>query len=251
MPNPILTVRSATRSDIGKVRKANEDAMLEWPDAGLWVVADGMGGHGFGDVASATVVERLQAYAPPAGPGVGDAVVQLQSLLHQANNQLRDEALRRGRRLIGSTVVLLLIPVDKSNGEGAIIWAGDSRAYRLRDGELSLLTRDHSYVEELVASGALTAAQAIGHPQGHIITRAVGAADLLDSEVLRVELRPGDRFLLCSDGLTRELSDPVIAEVLEIPDPLAAVDTLVDNALYRGGGDNITVAVVDVDVPAG
>lgn len=251
MPNPILTVRSATRTDVGKVRKANEDAMLERPEAGLWVVADGMGGHGFGDVASATVVECLRAYAPPAGPGVSDPISQLQLLLHQANDQLRDEAVRRGRRLIGSTVVLLIIPVDKRNGEGAIIWAGDSRAYRLRDGELSQLTRDHSYVEELVACGDLTAAQAIGHPQGHIITRAVGASDLLVSEVLRVDLRPGDRFLLCSDGLTRELDAAVIAEVLEIPDPQSAVDTLVDNALYRGGGDNITAAVVDVNLPSG
>jgi len=229
----------------------NEDALLECSDAGLWAVADGMGGHGFGDVASAAVVTRLAGYKPGAGPGLDGGIRQLLRFLLLANDELRSEALRRSRHLIGSTVVALLIPVDKSEAAAAIIWAGDSRVYRLRDGELDLLTRDHSYVEELVASGALSASEARGHPKGNIITRAVGARDHLQPELLRVDLRAGDRFLLCSDGLTRELDDGVIAEILEMPDPQRSVDTLVDNALYRGGHDNISVVVVDVGSPAG
>jgi len=251
MSKPIVSIRSAARTDVGKVRKANEDAILEHGNAGLWVVADGMGGHGFGDVASTLVIDYLSEFNGSSGSNVDEAVAQLRSRLVKANDALRNEATRRGKRVIGSTVVMLLIPVDKGDGEAAIIWAGDSRAYRLRDGSLSLLSRDHSYVEELVAIGTLTPEQAIGHPQGHIITRAVGANDFLESDVRKLDLLPGDRFLLCSDGLTRDLDDAVIAEVLEIPDLQTTVDTLVDNALYRGGGDNISVVVVDVDLPQG
>ena len=251
MPNPLLTVQSAARSDRGKVRSNNEDAFLQRNAEGLWAVADGMGGHGFGDVASAAVVERLGDFKPEAGPGLDAGIRQLLGRLSEANDALRTEALRRRRQLIGTTAVALMIPVDKGDAVAAIIWAGDSRAYRLRERKLSLLTRDHSYVEEMVARGELAAEQARGHPKGHIITRAVGASDRLQPEVLRTDLRAGDRFLLCSDGLNRELEDATLAEVLEIPDPQKAVDTLVENALYRGGNDNITVVVVDVGSPLG
>jgi len=251
MPNPLLTVQSVARSDRGKVRRNNEDAFLQRTAAGLWVVADGMGGHGFGDVASTAVVERLGGYAAEAGPGLDAGVRQLLGCLSEVNDELRTEAIRRGRHLIGTTVVVLVIPVDKSDAVAGIVWAGDSRIYRLRERQLSQLTRDHSHVEEMVERGEITAEQAQGHPKSHIITRAVGARERLQPEVVRTDLRAGDRFLLCTDGLTRELDDAVIAEVLEIPDPQRAVDTLVDNALYRGGNDNITVVVVDVGSPAG
>lgn len=251
MPNPLLTIESAARSDCGKVRSNNEDALLQLDGEGLWVVADGMGGHGYGDVASAAVVERLGNYTADVGPSLDEGIRQLLGCLAEVNDSLRTEALRRQRHLIGTTAVALLIPLDKRDAVAGIVWAGDSRAYRLRGRELGLLTRDHSYVEEMVARGEIRAEQARNHPKGHIITRAVGAGERLQPEVLRTDLRAGDRFLLCSDGLTRELEDAVIAEVLEIPDPKKAVDTLVDNALYRGGHDNITVLVVDVSSPLG
>ena len=249
MPNPLLTIESAARSDCGKVRSNNEDAYMQRDDAGLWAVADGMGGHGFGDVASALVVARLQACSVPVGPGLDGGIQQLLRCLSDANEALRAEAARLHRRLIGTTAVALLIPVDQDDAAAAIVWAGDSRIYRLRERQLSLLTRDHSYVEEMVARGEITAEQALGHPKGHIVTRAVGASAHLQPEVLCADLRASDRFLLCSDGLTGELEDAVIAEVLEIPDRQRAVDTLVDNALYRGGHDNITALVVDVGSP--
>ena len=251
MPNPLLTVHSAGRSDCGKVRSNNEDALLQRSDVGLWVVADGMGGHGFGDVASGMLVEHLEACAAQPGDDLDSRVAQLLSCLIRSNEALREEARRRWRRLIGTTVVALLIPGDRRDAEAGIVWAGDSRVYRLRDAKLALLSRDHSYVEELVARGELTAEQAQTHPRSNVITRAVGARDLLQPEVLRTDLRAGDRFLLCSDGLTGELDDAVIEEILEIPEPQRAVDTLVDNALYLGGNDNITVVVVDVGAPVG
>jgi len=237
-------------SDVGRRRSANEDACLEAPEAGLWAVADGMGGHGFGDVASARVVELLARFSPLPGPHLEQSVAQLQGLLVEANAGLRDEAARRGRRVIGSTVVVLLIPSDKSEGEAAVLWAGDSRAYRFRDGAMTRLTRDHTYVEEMVSIGALTPEQAIGHPQGHIVTRAVGAGDDLEVDWVRVDVRPGDRFLLCSDGLTGELDDDGIAAAMDLPDCTLVADILVQGALDHGGRDNVSVVVVDVDVPS-
>ena len=249
MQKPILSIRSAMLSDVGRLRAVNEDACLEAPESGLWAVADGMGGHGFGDVASARVTEFLARFSPPPGPQLDDPVAQLQGLLMAANDSLRDEALRRGRRVIGSTVVVLFIPSDKSEGEAAVLWAGDSRVYRYRGGTMTCLTRDHTYVEEMVSIGALTAEQAIGHPQGHIVTRAVGAGDVLEVDWVRVDVRPGDRFLLCSDGLTGELSDDEIAVAMQQPDCTVVAEVLVQAALDHGGRDNVSVVVVDVDVP--
>jgi protein phosphatase len=238
-------------SDVGRLRAANEDTCLEAPEEGLWAVADGMGGHGFGDVASAWVVELLARFSPPAGPHLEDSVEQLQGLLVEANTGLRDEALRRDRRVIGSTVVVLLIPSDKSEGEAAVLWAGDSRAYRYRSGAVTCLTRDHTYVEEMVSLGVLTPEQAIGHPQGHIVTRAVGAGDVLEVDWVRVDVQPGDRFLLCSDGLTGELNDDEIAAAMQQPDCTVVARVLVQGALDHGGRDNISVVVVDVELPLG
>ena len=251
MHRPILSIRSATLSDVGKLRAVNEDACLEAPEAGLWAVADGMGGHGFGDVASASVIDRLSRFEPLPGPRLAEAVARVQDLLVEANTDLLEEAERRGKRIIGSTVVVLLIPSDKSAGEAAVLWAGDSRAYRYRGGQLTSLTRDHSYVEEMVSIGVLTPEQAIDHPQGHIVTRAVGAGDTLEVDWLRIDVRPGDRFLLCSDGLTGELDDEAIAEAMQQLDCSSVAWTLVQGALEQGGRDNITVVVIDVDRPLG
>jgi len=232
---------SASRTDVGRVRELNEDSILELPDRGLWVVADGMGGHAAGDFASGAVVAGLASLPPPEDPGEFPSDVRQR--LQTVNRQLVDEARNRHAQVIGSTVVALLLFA----GHGVVVWAGDSRAYRFRQGELTQLTRDHSHVDELVSLGLITPQEAEGHPAANMITRAVGAAGYLelDSETLAVE--KGDTFLLCSDGLYRELDTDDIKAGLALHDCRQACDVLVDAALARGARDNVSVIVVRVE----
>jgi protein phosphatase len=246
---------SSARSDAGRVRDINEDACLDEPARGRWAVADGMGGHAVGDVASRLVIDRLRQL-PQAASGVRQAttrgvtedLAQARSQLLAANHQLRDQAARRQVQRIGSTVVALLA-CDRFCG---YLWAGDSRIYLCRKGQLRQLTRDHSHVEELRALGQLTDEEARHHPAHHIITRAVGATDRLDLDEDTIEVADGDVFLLCSDGLTNELTDAEILATLAVPSPLdcrRVTDELVDRALARGGRDNITAVVVQAEDP--
>jgi protein phosphatase len=224
---------SAARTDTGCVRQINEDALLDAPERGLWVVADGMGGHAVGDLASRMVIESLSAMN--AHSAIADARAQLLDV----NARLRAEAARRQVSRIGSTVVLLAA----RDGACGYLWAGDSRIYLLRRGRLVQLTRDHSHVEELKARGQLTAEEALNHPAQHLITRAVGALDTLDLDEDSVDLRDGDTFLLCSDGLSNEVSEAEIASELAEDDCELAAQRLLEIALSRGGRDNISVVV--------
>ena len=237
---------SAALSDVGAVRSLNEDSCLERPDIGLWVVADGMGGHDAGDQASRAIVQSLDGIAGPIGAAPLLASVRHQ--LHAVNDALRLETQQRGlRRGMGSTVVVLL-----ARGEHyCCLWAGDSRIYRLRNGFLTQLTRDHSYVQELVDRGLLTPREARDHPQANIITRAVGTEDDLQLDKVHDRTHPHDVFLLCSDGLTRELTDPEIAEILSRDDPPRAVRSLISAAIERGAGDNVTAVAVRLRPTAG
>ncbi|WP_277183830.1 protein phosphatase 2C domain-containing protein [Caballeronia sp. BR00000012568055] len=225
--------KSAARTDTGCVRQINEDAILDAPDRGLWAVADGMGGHAVGDLASRMVIESL------AGMTSHSAIAYARAQLLDVNTQLRAEALRRQVSRIGSTVVLLAA----RDGACVYLWAGDSRIYLLRRGRLTQLTRDHSHVEELKARGQLTAEEALHHPAQHLITRAVGALDVLELDEDSVDLRDGDTFLLCSDGLSNELSEEEMADELAEPDCQLAAQRLLEIALSRGGRDNISVIV--------
>ncbi len=224
-------------TDVGMARSLNEDAFLDLPGAGLWMVADGMGGHAHGELASALAVQSLEGFEPPAS--LAARVDRVEDALLGADEAIRDLAARKGRRQIGSTVALLLA----HERHVVCLWAGDSRIYRWRAGSLEQLTRDHAYVEELLEMGLIEADEARHHPQGNIVTRALGASErlYLDAEVFALE--PGDAFLLCSDGLTRELEDEDIAATLaEQPAP-ATCQALVDRALARGGHDNTTVVL--------
>jgi protein phosphatase len=234
---------SAARTDTGRVREINEDACLDQPRHGRWAVADGMGGHDVGDLASQLVIETLGQLTEQAGIKhcIADARVRLQN----ANRQLREEAGRRQVQRIGTTVVVLLA-CDRFCG---YLWAGDSRIYLLRQGRLRQLTRDHSQVEELRQSGYLTDEEARNHPAHNIITRAVGATDQLDLDEDAIEVADGDVFLLCSDGLSNEVTDAEIEQTLASVDCLHAPDELVDIALARGGRDNITAVVVQAEDP--
>ena len=235
---------SAGRSHVGMVRAINEDACLVMPEIGLWVVADGMGGHEAGDIASQMVIETLQETLPPRNwPDFLDSVRQG---LRKVNQRLRQESAQRYQnRTIGSTVVVLLIHATQC----ACLWVGDSRIYRLRDGQLEQLTRDHSHVQELVDQGLISPEEAHRHPLANVITRAVGSAEeLLIDEVLH-PLQPGDTFLLCSDGLNKTVSDEEISRLLihSHHDSQEAVKAFIHLALMRDASDNVTTVVVNID----
>ncbi len=231
---------SAASSETGAVRRINEDALLERPDIGLWVVADGMGGHDAGNVASQLIVECLDDFS--AGPRLGNKVERLEARLTEVNQRLRNLSTERGVQTIGSTVAVLLI----HDSFALCLWAGDSRIYRFRDGRLKKLVQDHTLVEEMVQSGLLGREEADKHPQANIITRAIGAMDpvYLDMEIY--ELRDRDIFLLCSDGLDKEVEeDEVAAVIARTPIPELA-NSLTALTLSRGARDNTTVIGLQV-----
>ncbi|WP_151638803.1 PP2C family protein-serine/threonine phosphatase [Noviherbaspirillum aerium] len=229
---------SASRSHVGLVRELNEDSFLELPERGIWAVADGMGGHSFGDYASQTVVNGLAELKPAdnLAASLRDARLRIQ----MANKSLRSEAAARDTHIIGSTVVVLMA----SERQCGYLWAGDSRIYLYRNGKLRQLTRDHSQLEELKMRGGLSEEDAAMHPLRNMITRAVGAADVLDIDQESVEVSDGDMFLLCSDGLSNAVSETDICGAMAPGDCAQASDMLIALALDGGGRDNITVVVV-------
>lgn len=229
-------LRSAVRSHVGLVRTLNEDACLARPDLGIWAVADGMGGHDCGDYASNLIVGELGRVRRP-----GSARELLQAVdetLARCNKMLIARA--EDGDLNGSTIVALLAFEQNF----AVIWAGDSRLYRWRAGRLEQLTRDHSYVQELVERGELAPEQARRHPLANRITRAIGADRELHLDVVDGRLEPDDLFLLCSDGLTGMVDDGAIAAILTAAEPEVAADRLIEAALAAGGRDNVSVIVV-------
>jgi protein phosphatase len=231
---------SASRTDIGTVRRLNEDSVLDLPELGLWVVADGMGGHAAGDFASGAIVSELAGIPQPAS--LGALLGEVRQRLQNVNRRLNDEARTRREQVIGSTVVALLA----FGGHGVVVWAGDSRVYRYRRGELIQLTRDHSQVEELVRLGLLTRDGVEGHPAANVITRAIGVADTLDLDSEMFPLAEEDTYLLCSDGLYRELDDSAIKDCLALGDSRQSCDSLIESALARRARDNVSVIVVSM-----
>lgn len=233
-------MNSAGLTDKGRVRGHNEDAFLDAPAQNLWVVADGMGGHTAGDVASKMIVDRLAGVKPPADPASFlDAVEQE---LYAVNEELRKHAAQRNVSLIGATVVTLLASKDYL----MCGWAGDSRAYRYQGGQLQQISRDHSTVQEMLDTGQFTAQQLQQtKPSGNTITRAVGGELKLFLDWSLAGYEADTQFLLCSDGLTKEVSDTRIAEELARNlAPQQTVENLVKLALEAGGRDNVTALVV-------
>ncbi len=229
---------SASRTDVGKVRKLNEDSLLDLPELGLWMVADGMGGHAAGDFASGAIVSALASIPPPVS--LGALLGEVRERLQTVNRELHEEARTRRERVIGSTVVVLLV----YGGHGVVVWAGDSRAYLYRRGELIRLTRDHSQVEELIRMGLITPDQVEGHPAANVITRAIGVADFLELDSEMFALVEDDIFLLCSDGLYRELDDDAIKACLALGACQPSCDALIDGVLAQRARDNVSVIVV-------
>lgn len=232
---------SAGLTDPGKTRKHNEDAMLNAPERGLWVVADGMGGHTAGDVASGMIVERLGKIPPPADPVAFLEAVE-QELLH-VNEALRQQAQERRVSLIGATVVALLAGKDFM----MCGWAGDSRIYRYRGGQLKQLSRDHSMNQEMLDTGQFTVESLKAGAQSNAITRAVGGEEKLYLDWSVADFSAGAQFLLCSDGLSKEVPDAHIEQEFarNLP-PQQTAENLLRAALAHGGRDNVTVVVVSV-----
>jgi serine/threonine protein phosphatase PrpC len=220
---------------VGCVRTLNEDALLNRPNIGLWAVADGMGGHAQGDVASARVIAALE--------GVGDFSSAyafrdgVASAIDGVNRALFAESLNETS---GSTVVALMA----HEGHFGCLWAGDSRAYLYRAGRLRRLTHDHSVVQDLLDDGAISPEQARRHPKSNIITRAVGAHPKLQLDDAFGALQHDDRFLLCSDGLTSAVGDLAIGEAMRRAPLEAGAHALLNQALAAGGEDNISIVLV-------
>jgi serine/threonine-protein phosphatase Stp1 len=231
--------RSSAATHAGTVRPRNEDNYVNRPDLGLWAVADGAGGHQAGDVASRIVTDALRTV--PAGLDAAQLLAEIRHRIAQAHGALWAEAARWGRNaMCVSTIVVLLA----RNDYYACLWAGDSRAYLLRGGRFRQLTRDHSLVQKLFDSGEISAAEALHHPSANIITRAVGAENL-ELDKVTDRLFPGDRFLLCSDGLFKALPEPGFAAILAT-DHGDTAERLLAAALTHNADDNVTAVTVEV-----
>lgn len=239
MSNPAFRFDDASVSHPGKVRTRNEDSYVARGE-GLWAVADGMGGHENGQWASRTIAEALQA-APLTGEFDADAAL-VADAIHAANATIYATAQENGASM-GSTTAALLV----CGKQFAVFWAGDSRCYLWRGGMLLRLTRDHTQVQQMVDAGYLTEEEAKGHPMSHVLARAVGVEPKLELEAVSDEAEVGDKFLLCSDGLTGVVTDAEIAEHLAAQKPKAASEQLVELCLSRGAPDNVTVVIVACD----
>lgn len=224
---------------VGQRRSLNEDNLLQRDAAGLWLVADGMGGHQAGDVASQAIVDALASLA--ALPSLLDFADAVRDSLRSVNARLCKLA-GGGGQIIGSTVVALLARADRC----VFLWAGDSRLYRYRDGQLQQLSRDHSLFADLQRQGIMTAEEVAQQGHSDVITRAVGADASLQLEAGECQALPGDLFLLCSDGLDKELSPAEIAAIFQQQPVEQVAGALVAQAEARGARDNVTVLVVQV-----
>jgi len=237
-----LSFVSAAQTHVGMVRALNEDAMVDRPAIGLWAVADGMGGHEAGEVASGLVAEALN-HVETLSSGYA-FLDEVRASLLRANHTLvaRAASLSPGS-IMGSTVVALLV----YGGHYACLWAGDSRAYMLRDMELKRLSRDHSVVQELIDAGNLTPAEAKSYRRSNVITRAVGVQEDFSLDIVEGAIEAGDIFLLCSDGLTGMVADEEIAAILKMRPTSTVAEDLIRLTLERGAKDNVTVIVIRAD----
>ena len=236
---------------VGRVRPTNQDAFLALNELGLWIVADGMGGHAGGDVASQTTVDAIRGFVTERVtqglPATHEIPTVLQSAIGHANETVRAYAQANPEFTgMGTTVVLFYLPVPSS----PLAWvahAGDSRAYLIRNRRISALTRDHTVLEERIQQGLLPKSTPATHPYGHVLTRGIGVSPAVEVDVSTIELQPTDEVLLCSDGLNKMLNDEDILDVLmtvRSHPTEQKCQALIDQANVRGGRDNTTVIVL-------
>lgn len=230
---------TSSDTNVGMVRTVNEDSIMQNPESGIWAVADGMGGYEAGDVASNMIVTSLAEIKKCEN--LDTFVDSIEDKIIDTNQRILEYSqIMHDGRMLGSTVVTLLI----KGQVGVCLWAGDSRLYMLRNNQLQQLSRDHSHVQELLDQGAITAEDAINHPDGNVITRAVGTSEelFIDISVFNVQL--GDTFLLCSDGLYNSVDEYEIENKMKSQDTDDAVKQLIINALENGAPDNVSIIVV-------
>ena len=231
---------SCALTDMGRVRSRNEDACVELPEQGIWAVADGMGGHADGDLASQLIMTRLSELAVCDDlEGMTRAVTGKISL---ANRELFERSAINSAGMTGATIVALL----GMNHECVCLWAGDSRIYRHRNGMLEQITRDHNLAEELVQQQLISPEEASSHPSSNRLTRAVGIMHELNLDSCRLDVKSGDSFLLCSDGLNKEVSDAEIETMMAFGSTADICEALINLALQRGARDNVTALVVSL-----
>jgi serine/threonine protein phosphatase PrpC len=244
VPGGVLELSWAAVTDTGRRREVNQDAMFaSYP---LFVVADGMGGHVGGEIASASTIDRLRAVAD--GGQVSPKTIEKALARAVKDIASHPEATDDGT---GTTVTGVFLDTTGEAAHWVTLNIGDSRVYLLRDGAIVQITTDHSVVQELVAAGRLSPEEAENHPYGNVITRAVGPSEGVTPDYVRLDVTEGDRFVICSDGLTKELTDYGIRHFLdENADPADAASAMLEAALENGGRDNITIIVLDVGRPA-
>jgi protein phosphatase len=238
MNRAVFDVDSCGMSHAGRIRDLNEDRYLVKADSGVFAVADGMGGHDAGEIASTSIVEHLKSIGIPSS--APDLRARFEDRVTLANREIRAISASRKAGTIGSTLAALLA----FEHQYACMWAGDSRIYILRDGRFSQLSRDHTEVQDLLDKGLLSPAEAENWPRRNVITRAIGAMEDPMLDIAHGKIQPDDRFLICSDGLTAHVSDDEIRDTLAARSAQEACKALIDLTLERGATDNVTVVIV-------
>ncbi len=230
---------SASTTNVGVVRKINEDAIFSKPDINLWAVADGMGGHEAGNVASDMIVNMLDEIETKNH--LNSFVSNIEDKILDVNDRLLEysEIMLEGR-IIGSTVAILLI----KGRIGVCLWAGDSRLYRYRNGKIEQITVDHSHVAELLKHGSISIEEAENHPDANVITRAVGTCERLYVDIDIFDVNIGDTFMLCTDGLYNAVNEEGIISCLQEDNVEMAANNLIETSLHNGASDNVSVVLV-------
>ena len=236
-----MKVSAGGKSDVGKVRPSNEDGMLFDVDLGLFAVADGMGGHNAGEVASSMALETLHARVRNRDPGASLAETLREAIIAASNAIAEAAAADREKDRMGTTLTALLV----DGNQAALGHVGDSRLYQVRWGRVEKLTEDHTAVAELVKAGAVSESEASQHPWAHVLLRVVGKGDV-EVQTAELVLEPGDRFLICSDGFSDSLADPSWLASIVQQTPDASADQLVTRAIELDGSDNATAVVVAI-----
>jgi protein phosphatase len=238
MQEACVMFETGAATHVGKVRERNEDSYLTRPETGIWAVADGMGGHEAGDLASRTIIEALGSIEHPTS--AADLLSLCENQVALANGRLKTFSRERGGVIIGATLAVLLT----YDSHYACVWSGDSRIYVVRAGQITQLSRDHTEVQELVSQGVITPKEAKVWSGKNVITRAIGVFDEPELEMLSGPLEPGDSFVICSDGLTHHVDDDEILNCVHSHLSQQACDRLLELTLERGAVDNVTVIVV-------
>ena len=244
MRDAISGIEAGAATHVGKVRQHNEDNYIVATPRGLWAVADGMGGHEAGDIASQVAIEELNAIVTAST--AADLLASCEASMIAANSRLQKLSDERGGTLVGTTIAVLLV-FDASY---AGVWSGDSRIYRIRWQHIEQITLDHSEIQELVSEGKLNPEEARTWPRKNVITRAIGVRENPELEMKSGTLEPGDIFILCTDGLTAHVEDSEILALASQHPPQEACDLLIALTLDRGAVDNVTVVAVQFNSTA-